>query len=304
LLFKYLLWLVQLLQLCTFGIMNFIYSNGTFIKDTDTLFFANNRSFRYGDGFFETIRIVAGTIPLWLEHTERMIHSMNLMGGTFAAHETIHTLYNNILKTCAKNNLSHAARVRVSFYGGNGGLHELVNDQYHYIIECFALQEGHFGFNQNGLVMGVFMEHKKLSRDTLSNLKTSSSILYTLAARYAKTNLLNDVVLVNERYNIVDTSIANIYMVKNNTIFTPTTDDGPVLGCMRSYLMDQPALAIEEAAINMPTLFDADEVFISNAILGIRWVKQIDAKTYTQHSVSQHIYTQFIAPLYQTSSHK
>ncbi len=281
--------------------MNYIYYNGAFVKETDAIFVANNRSFRYGDGFFETIRIVKGTIPLWRKHTERITYTLQVMGGAFTAHETMETLFSNILKTCAKNNLNHAARVRVSFYGGNGGLHELVHNQYYYIIECFALQEGHFGFNQNGLVMGFFREHEKLSKDSLSNIKSSSSILYTLAARYAKNNLLNDTILLNEQANIADTSIANIYMVKNNTIFTPAAADGPVIGCMRSYLLEQPSLAIKETPINTTALLDADEVFISNAILGIRWVKQIEGKIYAQYSVSKHIYEQLIAPLYQTN---
>jgi branched-chain amino acid aminotransferase len=281
--------------------MRYVFCNNTFVKNDSPVFLSNNKSFRYGDGFFETIRVVNGTIPLWQQHSKRIQYTLQILGGNLAAHENADTIYNNVLKTCAKNGESNAARVRVSFYGGNGGLTDVTTGVYHYIIESFALQEGHFSFNQNGLILGMYNAHKKLSNDVLSNIKSSNFLVYALAAKYAKNRQLNDVIVLNEAACIADTSMANIYMVKHNQMYTPHLHDGAIQGCLRSYLLEQPALNIIEKNITVDDILQADEVFISNAVLGIRWVKQIEDTVYPPPTISASAYKQFIAPLFQTS---
>ena len=61
-------------------------------------------------------------------------------------------------------------------------------------------------------------------------------------------------------------------------IFTPALTDGPVAGVFRQHLMQQ--LPVTESSASIDDLLNADEVFLTNAIRGIRWVQCIGSKNY------------------------
>jgi branched-chain amino acid aminotransferase len=254
----------------------YINHNGQMVLATQPVFLSNNRSYRYGNGFFETLRVHNNTIPLWPYHENRIQTSLNLLGGSLPTHTHTEAFLQDILHLCKKNNFSNA-RVRLSFYQGNGALYDGINDPYSFTIECYELQEGQIAFNQNGLILDHYNEHKKISGN-LSNLKSSNFLIYALASKYAKQHQLNDVIIYNEHNEVVDTTIANIYCVKDDIVFTPNLASGAVAGCMRQFLIENLNdldINLEETNISAANLLNADEVFITNAVLGLRWVKQI-----------------------------
>jgi len=153
-----------------------------------------------------------------------------------------------------------------------------------YIIECWPLDESINKLNENGLVIDVYPDARK-SRDIFSNLKSSNFLPYTMAAIYAKENKLNDCLLLNESGNIADATTANLFIIKDGMITTPALSEGCVNGVMRRYLLERlkgedRGFKTEESIITIDNLLHADEVFLTNAIKGIRWVKRFRGTTY------------------------
>lgn len=89
---------------------------------------------------------------------------------------------------------------------------------------------------------------------------------------------LNDIIFLNENKFITETSCANIFIVKNNSIFTPKVNDGLLNGIIRRWIIDN--FHVFEKSITLNELLNADEVFITNSLIGIMYVSKIKDKNF------------------------
>lgn len=114
-----------------------------------------------------------------------------------------------------------------------------------------------------------------------------------MGALWAKEQHLNDAILLNSDGNIADSTIANVFIVTNGRIKTPALSEGPVAGIMRRFLINQLKInnyEVEEGVVSVEEMQNANEIWLTNAIYGIRWVKQIGIITYTNKLASKIFY--------------
>lgn len=265
--------------------MNTVCLNGKFLPSDRPVLLADNKGYRYGDGLFETVRVWKRELQLADYHFERFFAGLQLLRFEVPALLTRERLRKQILLLCARNNCDEQARVRLSVFRGNGGIFEGGNEL-QYLIECWPLATGAQQLNENGLVIGVFPDARK-SCDVFSNIKSANYLPYTMAARYARERQLNECLVLNTHGRICDGTIANIFLVKGERILTPALSEGCVEGVMRRHLLTK--LAVEEVMMTMDDLQTADEIFLTNAIQGIRWVRQLDDRIY-QSAVTGRIF--------------
>jgi len=279
--------------------MNNISVNGKILSDLKPALLVSNRGYRYGDGLFETMKVSAGKIILESLHFERLFNSLEIMKFKIPRLFTVEKIRNEILTLASKNRCSQLARVRLSVFRGHGGLYE--NDKEkepQYVLECWPLNESVNSLNENGFVIDIYPIARK-STDTFSNLKTANFLPYAMAALYAKENKLNECLVFNTAGNIADATIANIFIVKNGTILTPALSEGCVNGVLRKYLINELNQAnqdVKESTLTENDIKNADEIFLTNAINGIRWVKQFRDKIYSNTQTIE-IYDRFIKGL-------
>jgi branched-chain amino acid aminotransferase len=260
-----------------FQSMNSICLNGKMVPGDEPVLKVDNRSFRYGDGIFETMKVVNKKILLETLHFERFFSSLALMGFNIPPLITPGKMREQVLALCQKNKCDSLARVRMSVFRGNGGIFESLDD-FQYCIECWPLNVSIRQLNENGLVIDIFPDARK-SCDKFSNLKSANYLPYAMAARYAKENKLNECLILNVHDRIADATIANIFLVKDGKLITPPLSEGCVNGVMRRYIIEN--VRAEESEIAKRDLQEADEIFLSNAISGIRWVKSFRQKSYS-----------------------
>lgn len=273
----------------------FICLNGQFFSQQSPVISSGNSSYRYGDGLFETIRCRQGELQLFNLHLTRLLDGMQQLGYDTPAFFSATLLEKKIKELLRKNDCLESARVRLSVYRGEGGLFD--NDhKTGYLIECWSLPRAATEWNENGLVIGVYPGLKK-TIDFLSNLKTASFLIYSLAAQYAKSQRWNDAIVLNSDNGIADTSIANLFIVSKGEIYTPSLDQGCVAGVMRAQVIEffkKKGVVVKETKIDLVLLNEADEVFLTNAIRGIRWVQRFENKIYS-NTVSRHLYDQLFS---------
>lgn len=283
--------------------MNYICLDGKLLPADQPVFMADNKAYRYGDGLFETMKMVRKKIALQDFHFDRFFRGLQLLQVDIPILLTAEKLSQQVLHLCEKNNCEQLARIRVSAFRGNGGLYE-GNDRLNYLIESWPLDEDQW--NVNGLVIGICPHARKIS-DEFSNLKSANFLPYTMAAKYAKANQWNDCLVLNHYGRIADSTIANVFMVKEGRVYTPPLSEGCIEGVMRRYLLDTLNVDpdnyqgmmpnIGEQPITIDDLLSADEVFLTNAIKGIRWVRQFQDKIYT-HKHTFRIYSQFVKTIW------
>lgn len=270
----------------------YIHFNGELITADEKLVGARNRGLRYGDGVFETIRVEQGKIPLISYHLERLIHGLHTLHFELPDHLSLQYITAAMLELGRKNDMEQQARVRLNLFRGNG-------TDLNIIIESEPLAGNYSSFNENGFVVDIYKDVKK-SCDILSNLKSNNYLPYAMAAFHAKANGLNDCLVMNSYDRICDSTIANIFWIKDKQLFTPPLSEGCVAGVMRRYLgekMLDAGYALEEMICTRQKLLEADEVFLTNALFGIRWVQQLRDSTYS-NKLSAQLYKQFVKPLF------
>lgn len=246
---------------------------------------------RYGLGLFETMLLQDGQIMLANYHWERLYEGMKKLEFDLPAHFTSDYLQEEVIKTVNKNNLEKLCRVRLQLFTEMEGVFTREKKEPAFLVECFELEKPTMEWNVEGWICGMTNGIFK-SNDTLANLKTCNMLLYSVAAQQAKAHNWNDALVLNHQGHIIESTIANIFWVKNGTVFTPPLNEGCIAGVMRRHLIERCSrlnFFIEEKPLTFELLEDADEVFLSNAIRRMKWVKGIHSFAY-QTSVAQQLY--------------
>ncbi len=267
----------------------FINLNGKILNEKNALVSVNNRSFRYGDGCFETIKIVNGKISLAEFHIDRLFATLQLLQFESPSFFTPAFILQSITELVEKNQHPKLARVRLTIFRGNGGLYDPENHHPNYLIQSWVLNPENNNLNENGLVIGTYPNGFKAA-DTLANIKSNNFLLYAMAAMHSKQQHWNDALVLNHKETFADATIANLFIITNKTITTPPLSDAPVNGTIRRYLLQHlPALgySVMEQSILPEDLQQADECFLTNAIYGMKWVKQHGDTSFQ----SKHVFT-------------
>ena len=268
--------------------MYYVNFNGKIHLSGEPVLLASNRGFRYGDGLFETIKVVNGRIQLEGYHFERLFSGLLLLKYEMPGLFTEEKLKDLIIQLCQKNKCINLARVRLSVFRGNGGLYD-DDRSLQYMIECWPLSHSICKLNDNGLAIDIFPDARK-SCDKFSNLKSANFLLYSMAALYAKEHKVNDCLVLNTLGNIADSSIANVFILKDGIVSTPALGQGCVNGVMRKYViqkMRDVGCQVLESKILIEDVETADEIFLTNAITGIRWVKQFRDIRYLNEKINE-----------------
>ena len=215
-----------------------------------------------------------GRVRLASYHFDRLFSGLGFLRYGIPPDFTRELLEREILHLCTRNGHPDLARVRLVVFRGEGGIFDRVDPQPHYIIESWPLTASFIDFNPKGLVIDVFPDGRKAC-DPLANLKSNNYLLYVLGAGYAHDHGLDDCVILNSRETVADSTIANLFYSKDGQIYTPPLSDGGVAGVMRRHLltsMHTAGFSLQERTVTVPDLLRADEVFLTNALRGVRWV--------------------------------
>ena len=154
------------------------------------------------------------------------------------------------------------------------------------------LESVKYVLNETGLKITLLPKHKKLI-DSFSNLKHTDRAIYEAAIKYARENDFDDAIVLNENNLVADASIYNVFVVKAGIIYTSPLTDAPVAGVLRELLLTRlPNIKIEEKSISIQDLYNADEIFLTNALRGIRWVEYLDKKRLS-NSKTKEVFAEF-----------
>lgn len=261
--------------------MKYICLDGNILPEDQPALYVTNRSYRYGDAVFETMRVKSGSILLESFHFERLFDSLHRLGFDLPLFLTPPFLLKSVLLLCKKNDCLDAARVRLSVSRGNGNLSDPAQAQF--LVECMAVNPGIELLNENGFIIEIYPEAIK-HHDRFSDIKSANYLPYVMASRFAKLNSLDDALLLNTNNMVADASIANIFLVNNQKLYTPSLTQGCIAGVMRRWLIEN--YNAVETSVSIQDLLDADEVFLTNAVYGLRWVKLFREKTYSHTMIS------------------
>lgn len=231
----------------------------------------HNRAFRLGDGLFETLRIMGGRVLFAAQHWQRLQRGVQLLGlelpQAFNEAECVRQL-NELIQA---NKIYAGGKIRITvFRTGGEGAYLPVRNEAGYLMEASAILYNTYPTDRTQRL--VVYADWRVHPHPLSGFKTTSALQYVMAARFAQAHGADDALLLDAAGNIVETSKANIFIVRDNLLITPPLDCGCLDGVLRAQVVElanenQIPAAMQDVSPQM--LYDADAVFTTNVVSGI-----------------------------------
>jgi branched-chain amino acid aminotransferase len=245
------------------------YVNGRYVAAEVSAIGVNDRSFLYGDGLFETIRITNGQPFLWREHVARLERGaafLRIPLEASAAELEFAVRHLLVQNDCPEG----MVRIHVSRgpsergYSTKGAVNPTV-----VITTHRAIHERGRGFAGSAGLKLITSSVRVLADDPLTEFKTANRLPMILARREAEEAGADEALILNHRGEVAEASAANVFCVRGKTLVTPPLSAGALAGTTRGFVLRVAAkeceFVAEEGVLNVEDLRAADGVFLTSA---------------------------------------
>ena len=263
--------------------------NGSFLP-SNSLLSVSNRSFLYGDGVFDTLKVVNNKILFLEDHYFRLMASMRIVRMQIPTNFTLEFIEDQILNTATKNNCGDSARIRFTVFRNNGGFYTPETRTISYVIQASALESKIYSISNADYEVDLYKDFF-ISKQLISTIKTTNKMINITGGIYAQENDFQNCLLLNNEKNVVEALNGNLFMLMGNTLITPPIDEGCLNGIIRKQILaiarKIEELEVVEKPISPFDLQKADELFITNVITGIQPITKYRKKSYTTNLANQ-----------------
>ncbi|SHG07491.1 branched-chain amino acid aminotransferase [Flavobacterium micromati] len=256
--------------------------NGNIVSQDATVL-TNNRAFLYGDGVFETIKILNNKILFLEDHYFRLMSSMRVVRMEIPMNFTMEYLEEQILSVVNANSIQSSSRARITVYRNDGGYYLPRNNSISFLISAVALENTLYTIEKINYEVDLYKDFY-ITKQLLSSIKTTNKIINITGSIFASENGLDNCLLLNDSKNVVEALQGNIFMLLGNKLITPPISEGCLNGVMRKQVLNVAKkienLEVVEEVISPFDLQKADELFITNVIKGIQPITQYRKKSF------------------------
>lgn len=251
--------------------MQWLILNGKLEEVSSVCLSPDNRAFNYADGVFETIRVMYGQ-PLWIGwHFDRLSHGLRALGIENPWH--LGSFEKELLTLIEANKIRQGGRLKVQVWRSAGGYYQPESAHADWLMQVSVLPHNTFQLNYKGLQLGDCSRPKQTL--FIPDIKATNALQYVLAANEAKSAGVDDVFLYHSEGALLESSNSNVFILRDGVLRTPALDGGCLPGIMRSvmlHLLPNLGYSVKEQLLSHADLQAADEVYLTNAIHGLRWV--------------------------------
>lgn len=244
---------------------------------------ARDRGLLLGDGLFETMRAVQGRILQWERHWERLFTGAQAIG--LALPWTAAALRHAVAQTLHANDLREAT-VRLTVTRGSlpaaRGLLPPAGTRPTVLIRASAFVPYPDRLYRHGLQVIVSRAVRRNEQSPLSRVKSLCYLDNVLARQEAADAGADEALLLNTRGKVACATAANVFTVQAGRLSTPPVADGALPGTVRALVCETLAprldCAVDAAQLDETALLEADELFLTNALMGIMPVCAVDGR--------------------------
>jgi branched-chain amino acid aminotransferase len=260
------------------------------ITEEELLLSASNRSFLYGDGVFETLKVVNNEILYFEDHYFRLLASMRIIRMQIPMSFTLEYLEEQMLTLVRKQGIQDAARVRLTVFRNEGGYYTPTDNKVSFVIKASALSVKPYTANETPFEVDLYKDFI-VPKQLLSTLKTNNKLIQITASIFAEENGLDTCLLINDDKNVIEAAYGNLFMLLNGQLITPPISEGCLNGIMRKQILklakELEGIEVIEQPISPFDLQKADELFITNVIVGIQSITKYRKKEFEQTLAKQ-----------------
>lgn len=267
--------------------MKLFFANGDLVKqnagmgNSDQCISIHDRALQYGDGVFETLRIAKGEIPMWEFHLQRLKNAQQVLGLPL---DDFFAQWENFIAQHLANINSACAKLIISRGEGPRGYKKPNPTKLNWWLTISDLP-----IPSNKADFRLTLCRHTLSRQpSLAGLKHLNRLDQVMArSEWDEQDRFNEGIMFNLDGNVVEGTMSNIFWLRDNRLFTPDLSQEGVDGCVRRWVIHQQqneSPVIVEKCAKLDQLLAADAVFLTNSLMGIQAVSQIDGHVLKQSS--------------------
>ncbi|WP_194436233.1 aminodeoxychorismate lyase [Vibrio fluminensis] len=237
-----------------------------------------DRSFQYGDGCFTTMLTRDGAVECWSYHLQRMQACLDALAIPHPDWQKVELW----LKQAANHDSLAGLKLHISRGEGGRGYSATQVSAPNVTISDFAFPAHYYQWQQEGIELGVCQTRLGLN-PLLAGHKHNNRLEQVLVKAELDQRQLSDGVVLNLSEHIVETSMANLFWWKEQELYTPDLTMSGVAGVARRRVLDiaqQQKINLHVGEFALTDLLDADEVFITNSILGVAPIKGIEGQSF------------------------
>lgn len=258
--------------------MSFIWHNGQWREEHEPIFSASDR-IRLGDGVFDTLLCVDGRSLHADRHYARLLAGADMLGIDFAMDfPKFAAAVEGIIAKNGAISGHHALNTVISRGQGARGL-AIPHQTSPEIVQRLSALPEDFPPIKACIARSV----RRNEGSPLSRIKSCNYGDNILAMREATMRGCNDAVMLNNAGHVACTTMGNIFIVKDDKIYTPPIEAGVLNGVARQILMQR--YEVTEIMITEDDLLGADEIFLTNSIRGMQFFKTLEGRVYYENAL-------------------
>lgn len=256
--------------------------NGNIVSPEENLL-VNNRAFLYGDGVFETLKIVDNRILFLEDHYFRLMSSMRVVRMEIPMNFTMEYIEEQILTLAKANNCDASGRARITVYRNDGGYYLPKDKTISFLVNVVSLESAIYKIEKTTYEVDLYKDFY-VTKQLLSTIKSTNKLINITGSIFADENGLDNCLLLNDSKNVIEALNGNIFMLMGNKLTTPPVSEGCHNGVMKRRIIalakKMEGLEVVEEPISPFDLQRADELFVTNIITGIQPITKYRKKDY------------------------
>lgn len=257
-----------------------IFINDQFLTDEEATISPQDRGFLLGDGIFTTLKYAEKKLQFFEAHYQRLSNSAKIFGLLIkhSCRQLEAACYQLITKNQLQNQ-SCALRISLSRGQGVRGLAIPLKNSSTLVITASPY---HPQISAKRLQIATIQCH---SSAPTSQHKTLNYFDRIMARQSALDAGFDDALILNQNKFCVGATAANLFVIRQKTLLTPALDCGVLAGIIRAEIINHAQhinLQVLETELSVNAILTADSVFLTNSLIGIQPVKQIEQQHFSE----------------------
>lgn len=235
---------------------------------------ARDRGLHYGDGVFTTLRVHRGATVLWEQHAERLRSGCRHLG--IALPDTAQ-LYSEAQRVCG-NVARGVLKIIITRGAGGRGYAPPYPANPTRIVALYPWPE--FPAKNWSEGVAVRVNTMRLARNpALAGIKHLNRLEQVLARTEWDDSAIAEGLMLDEKDQVIEATAANVFVVGDGVVLTPTLHECGVAGVMRALIMElaqSAGMPVRECSLGLDTARGAQEMFLTNSVIGVWPVRELD----------------------------
>lgn len=246
----------------------------------------------YGSGVFTSLAVYNRKPFQWEKHWRRLAKNAEKLNIRLGSEITEEAVRNSLFELIEANNLTEG-RARITFFDEAASeIWTFENARRTSVL--IATGDFRAGAEEFRLTLS---SSRINSKSPLANVKSCNYLENLLALEEAKSRGFDEAIRLNEKGEITSASMANLFWIKDETIFTPSLETGCLEGTTRAFVIElvkEIGFEIYTTEENFDELRLAEEVFLTSAGIGVVKVRRIDGEAYGD-AITSRLQREFLA---------